>query len=474
MDGIRLALEEVPAAVVIVDGPRIIGWNPATEHLLGLPDASPAAIGEALGWSADVAERFSAALDLGPLPKLELPADRASASGTRLLATARASSDTPGRMLIHLDELQDDGGTRLQLERRLHFERLLTRAAASLIHSTEDALDPAIEALLGSVGGFFGLDRAYVFLIDAERGTQSNTHEWVARGISREAHNLQDLPLDTFPWLMAELHADRIVRIESMAGLPQAAWRERAEFEREGIQSILIVPLWLGTCLQGFVGFDAVRSQVRWDDPFVIGLRLMAQVLASALDARDLSRRLKALALHDALTGLPNRTLLQDRFEQTSRRVHHGGEHVLLAVVDVDDFKLVNDRHGHPAGDALLRELGKRLRDVLRDTDTVARIGGDEFVILADGAAPGDLRRLAQRLLSTVEAPFDIGGASVRVGLSIGLAREQQAADLDLDALLRHADAAMYAAKSGGKNRWSEATDEVDVHAIVVEPVGGG
>lgn len=476
MDRISLSLEEIPAAIIVVDGGgRVTGASRDTGILLGLTEPAPAEIERALGWAAPIAARLGEVLEGTDTAAVDLPECSRSATGARLRATARRAADGTGRLLIHLVECNGDGAARAQLERRLQFERLLTEAAADLIRSDDAALDGAIEALLGSVGRFFGVDRAYVFLIDPARSTQSNTHEWVAAGISHEADNLQDLPLDTFPWLLDELRADRIVRVERLDELPEAAFRERAEFEREGIRSILIVPLWIAGDLRGFVGFDAVRAQVGWDEPFVIGLRLMSQVLASALDARELSRRLKAQALHDALTGLPNRTLLQDRFEQTARRVRQGGEHVLLAVVDVDDFKHVNDRHGHPAGDALLRQLGGRLRDVLRDADTVARIGGDEFVILADGAAPDDLRRLAQRLLSTVETPFDVGtGEPVRVGLSVGLAREEGAPGIDLDALLRGADAAMYAAKSGGKNRWSQAASPDAARCGVVEAVDGG
>ncbi|GAB2519706.1 hypothetical protein GCM10027188_22930 [Lysobacter humi (ex Lee et al. 2017)] len=469
-----MSLDDVPVALVAVDGGRVVGANAEACALLGLPDADCPGLEGVLEWSETASARIADLLTHAPTAIVELPGPSHAAAGGSLLATARRL-DGASRVLLHLHEPSADGTARGELERRLQFERLLTEAAAALIRSNDAELDSAIEGLLGSVGRFFGVDRAYVFLIDPTAMRQSNTHEWVAPGISREAHNLQDLPLDTFPWLLEELRADRIVCVECLDDLPAAAFRERAEFEREGIQSILIVPLWIAGTLRGFVGFDAVRGRVVWDEPFVIGLRLMSQVLASALDARELSRRLKAQALHDALTGLPNRTLLQDRFEQTARRARRGSEHVLLAVVDVDDFKHVNDRHGHPAGDALLRALGARLREVLRDTDTVARIGGDEFVILANGAAPDDLRRLAQRLLSTVDTPFDVGtDEPVRVGLSIGLAREDVAPDIELDTLLRGADAAMYAAKSGGKNRWSQAMPAGAREHGVVEALGGG
>jgi diguanylate cyclase (GGDEF)-like protein len=211
----------------------------------------------------------------------------------------------------------------------------------------------------------------------------------------------------------------------------------------------------LGTRLSGCVGFDAVRTRVCRDEPYVIGLRLVAQVLASALDARSLSLRLRSLALHDALTGLPNRTLLADRFDQQVRQARRS---MLLAVVDIDDFKQVNDRHGHATGDRVLRDAAQRLQSALGEGDTVARVGGDEFVVLASGTGLTPAM-LGQRLLGASAAAFATAdGCPLTVGLSIGIAQAGERGN-DLDGLLAAADQAMYRARSSGKNRWTEAAD---------------
>ena len=377
----------------------------------------------------------------GAAPCFELHVGAAAGNGSRLVA---AHDCTRWQ------------GVEAQLQRRLAFERLLTGASAQLIRARGPALDEAIVAVLGAVGGFFEVDRAYVFLIDDAAGTQSNTHEWVASGISREAHNLQDVPLSTFPWLMKRLRADQAFKVPRVADLPAEAVNERAEFEREGIRSILVVPLWLGPLLQGFVGFDAVRRQVDWDDHFIVGLRLMTQMIASALEARTLAERLHDQAFRDPLTGLPNRKLLEDRFSQAIGRLQRKGAGVLVAVVDVDDFKQVNDTHGHAVGDQLLCEVGRRLQAAVRGTDTVSRMGGDEFVVLAEECGPDALARLADRLLAACDATFQIDGRPLQVGLSIGVARGMAPGD-GLDGLLRAADAAMYRAKAEGKHRWLEA-----------------
>lgn len=392
----------------------------------------------------------------------------AGAEPVRHLARARDGSTPCLELHVGHDRGGDEGrvvaahdstrsqGIEAQLQRRLAFERLLTAASAQLIRARGPALDEAIVAVLGSVGGFFEVDRAYVFLIDDAAGTQSNTHEWVAAGISREAHNLQDVPLTTYPWLMKRLRADQVFKVPRVADMPPEAVNERAEFDREGIQSILIVPLWQGTVLHGFVGFDAVRRQVDWDDHFVVGLRLMTQMVASALEARALAEQLHDQAFRDPLTGLPNRKLLEDRFAQAAARLQRKGSGVLVAVIDVDDFKQVNDTRGHAVGDQLLCEVGRRLQAAVRGTDTVSRMGGDEFVVLAEECGSDALAQLADRLLAACDAPIDIDGRTLQVGLSIGVARGIAPTD-GLDGLLRAADAAMYRAKAEGKQRWLEA-----------------
>lgn len=342
----------------------------------------------------------------------------------------------------------DDGG----LRRRLDFERRLTAISAELMRSEGEGLDAAVVEGLAAVGGFFEVDRAYLFEIDDQAGSQSNTHEWVANGVTAEADNLQDLPLDLFPWLMAELRADRVVALDDIAGLPPEAVSERREFERERIRSIAIVPIWNGPRLAGFAGFDAVRRHVHWDEEYLTGLRLLAQMLGGALRARELARKLQAMAFHDPLTGLPNRALLGDRMEAALRRAQRYASQVLVAMVDLDDFKPVNDRHGHAVGDAVLCEVARRLQRTLRATDTVARLGGDEFVLVVEDADEA-MSAVGDRLLAAFAAPFEVEGLALPLSPSIGLV-VAGAGDDCADRLLRRADAAMYRAKAAGKHRW--------------------
>jgi diguanylate cyclase (GGDEF)-like protein len=195
------------------------------------------------------------------------------------------------------------------------------------------------------------------------------------------------------------------------------------------------------------------------------------RVLLAELDQRNLQlqaeiaerQRLEELARHqashDALTALPNRMLFLDRLGKSLARAERRGTPCALFYIDIDDFKPVNDRHGHHAGDELLKALSQRMLAAMRKVDTVARLGGDEFAAIMDEPADAaDALLAAQRLADSLRKPYLLElrdqpqPVEVRVGASIGIALYPQHA-ADLDALVLAADAVMYRAKRTGKNQ---------------------
>jgi diguanylate cyclase (GGDEF)-like protein len=194
-----------------------------------------------------------------------------------------------------------------------------------------------------------------------------------------------------------------------------------------------------------------------------------ATVRGLVLNYRDITERvlyeqqLSQQAFHDALTGLPNRALFQDRLEHALRQ---RGQTVGMLFVDLDHFKVVNDSLGHDAGDQLLRDVAQRLAGCLREGDTLARLGGDEFTVLMPGiGGPQDAAVVASRIESRLEPPFELPGQSVFVTASIGIATGSALRDRS-EALLRDADAAMYEAKARGRAR--HALFDPTMHARAV------
>lgn len=192
--------------------------------------------------------------------------------------------------------------------------------------------------------------------------------------------------------------------------------------------------------------------------------------------------RLRHMATHDALTGLPNRSLLSDRIRMAIAQARRTSVGFTLLALDLDGFKKVNDALGHPVGDALLRVAGDRLRAALRDADSLARVGGDEFVIVLPGAVEErEVQLVARRMISSLQLPFEIHGHTLYVGTSIGAAIYPQHGESEVT-LLAHADTAMYRAKETGKARcviycaqkFSRPEHDISMEAAMFEAVRNG
>ncbi len=168
---------------------------------------------------------------------------------------------------------------------------------------------------------------------------------------------------------------------------------------------------------------------------------------------RETEEQLRQSAQHDSLTGLPNRRLLMERLDQAIRRAHRDGNKVAVIFVDLDGFKEVNDTHGHDAGDRVLKDISGLLLDQVRETDTVGRLGGDEFIIAyTDLATPEEATALSLRILDAFqERQLPGEGRKDKVGASIGIAMYPDHGDNGAD-LIMVADAAMYDVKRRGKN----------------------
>lgn len=177
--------------------------------------------------------------------------------------------------------------------------------------------------------------------------------------------------------------------------------------------------------------------------------------------ARDITERkqheqqLDHIAHYDALTGLPNRVLLADRLHHGMTQAQRRGQRLAVAYLDLDGFKAINDTHGHDVGDQLLMIVGQRMKQALREGDTLARIGGDEFVtVLQDLTDIESSVPLLSRLLAAAAQPIEMGERVLQVSASLGVTFYPQAEEVDADQLLRQADHAMYQAKLAGKNRY--------------------
>ena len=200
------------------------------------------------------------------------------------------------------------------------------------------------------------------------------------------------------------------------------------------------------------------NSALRDEEGRVISILSLAQDVSSRIQAEE---RLQYMATHDGLTGLPNSVVLHDRLEAALTRAHRAKRRVGVMFLDLDHFKDVNDTLGHRIGDALLKELARRIRGALRQSDVLARISGDEFVVvLEDLPDEGSPERVARMILDEVRRPFHVEGHEIHVSGSLGLALHPEDGG-DAETLLKNADAAMYHAKELGRNGFRNFSAEL-------------
>jgi len=217
---------------------------------------------------------------------------------------------------------------------------------------------------------------------------------------------------------------------------------------------------------------EALKTEIQLDGRSYSSIRfplvqsdktLIAGYYIDITERKAYEKQLEHIAHYDALTGLPNRTLLSDRMHQAMSLARRHGQPLAVAYLDLDGFKTVNDLHGHEMGDKLLVALAKRMRQALREVDTLARLGGDEFVaVLFDLADMASCEPILTRLLASAAQPVMVGEFVLQVSASLGVSFFPQSEDIDADQLLRQADQAMYQAKLAGRNRYHVFDAEQD------------
>ena len=339
-------------------------------------------------------------------------------------------------------------------ERRRLLERL-SRIQNSIVRRHE--LDEVLDAIVAGAQDLLGDETVGLRLIDPE---DSQTLVMVASsGVSEElAENNARSPLGVGAGGRAAAEGELVV-IEDYAVNSRAL----PDFAAAGIRSALAAPVREHGNVVGSLVVATHRPDRSYSEAEREMLLAFAEHASLALtDARTVDDAMHE-ALHDSLTGLPNRTLLHDRLSQAQERAGRADGPVAVLFIDLDGFKTVNDSLGHAAGDELLVEAARRLLKCVRMSDTAARFGGDEFVVVLEDADAFHVTRVAARILEELEQPFEVRGRELLISASVGIAMS----DDPEDDLLRNADLALYRAKSTGKGRTQLYKPQM--HAAVVE-----
>ncbi len=338
-------------------------------------------------------------------------------------------------------------------------DRLLQAVAEATNHLlTEMDYDAAIAKALAALGQAAEVDRTYIVENHPHPDTgeiaMSMRFEWSRSPIEASINqpHWQNQPYGAFD--LNDWHS-KLSAGQSISGITREFPVATQELlNRDKIKSLLLVPIQLSNEFWGYIGFDDCYWERRWSKHEESALFTMAASVSGALERQQTEEMIRYRALHDRITGLPNRTLFDEQLTLAIPNANRSGKSLAVMFLDLDRFKTINDTLGHTVGDQLLKEVAQRLTSSLRAGDLVARWGGDEFtVLLPRVSSVSDVTKTAQRILEALDSVFHLEGHELYVTASIGIALFDDRSP-DAETLIKHADAALYQAKEQGKNNY--------------------
>ncbi|MEH2229093.1 MAG: EAL domain-containing protein [Nostoc sp.] len=316
--------------------------------------------------------------------------------------------------------------------------------------------ETGIDLALAVLGEAAKADRAYLFQNHLHPVTEemavSLRFEWIQSSIESTHHHWQNQPYQASG--LARWYTV-LSSGQSINGITQKFPVAEQEFLiRDGIKSLLLVPLRLDNDFWGYLGLADCTFERHWSKHEESTLLTMAASIIGARQRQQVEEKIRYQALHDLLTGLPNRLLFNELLSKTLPNATRNGESLAVIFLDLDRFKVINDTLGHTLGDKLLQSVSQRLKDSLRGGDTVARWGGDEFTILLPRVTDiEEVTLVAERILQALEDAFHLHGHELYVTASLGIALLDNNSP-DTETLIQHADAALYYAKDKGRNNY--------------------
>lgn len=351
-------------------------------------------------------------------------------------------------------EITEQKQAELELKQRDRLLQAVAEAANYLL--AEMNYDLAIEKALAALGEATNVERVYLFQnhphpVSGEMSISMQC-EWIKSGAETSHSHWQNQSYQT-PGL--ERWYSKLFQGETISDFTQIfSPEEQKLLMGDNIKSLLFVPLRLETQFWGCLGLVECKSERYWSKHEESSLITMAASISGARQRQQVEEKIRYQAMHDLLTGLPNRLRFNDILNQGIQKIIQPEESIAVMFLDLDRFKIINDTLGHTVGDDLLKIVAQRIRDTIRIEDVVARWGGDEFTIFLPRVTEiPPIIQIAKNILQTLEDAFYINGHELYISSSIGIALLGKDSP-DAETLIQHADAALYYAKNQGRNNY--------------------
>lgn len=301
------------------------------------------------------------------------------------------------RLFLNTDTPMDLSNAEITIKDLVHFEKMHAELTHILVHSTPTSVDSDIQYALTQLGYFCHADRTYIFLFDFEHTAMSNTHEWVRSGISSHIDDLQNVPHSSLPWFFQQIRDFGVVNVANTARLGPEAMVEQAEFAREDIQSILCVGFYHKRELIGFIGMDMVARQRRWSEADVRRVRVIGELIATAVNnerlltslhtsqqqLRSNNDALRELVLRDGITGLANQRQFHQRLHEETSRAHRQQHELCIAIFTIPRYCSYQKLLGNEAANSLLIRISGLIKQHFRrHGEIAARLQGEQFAVI--------------------------------------------------------------------------------------------
>lgn len=340
-------------------------------------------------------------------------------------------------------------------------QKLVSEVLFDFVNVNQENLDDQVNNMLEKIGVFLNVDRTYLFTVNQKERTMTYRNEWCKSGIKKEIGAIEDLPLDTYSWLINQLNNEKTVYIEDVNTIPESASAELKQLQKQGVKSFVAVPIIGKDGMCAFIGMNSVVAYREWYKENIEILNIMAGILYGGIIQIEADQEIEFMAYYDHLTSLPNRFLFADRVKQAIHLSERTGNYIAVLFIDLDNFKTVNDTIGHNGGDDLLKQVAKRLTDIVRKSDTVARFGGDEFMIMINDITDyHTVTKIADKIMDIFDDLITLDEQEFLITASAGIALYPEDGR-DTDTLVKNADLAMYEAKAKGKNQYALCTKKI-------------
>ncbi len=463
---LEMLIESSPLAIYTRDvNGRVTSWNPAAEKMYGWSAAEM--LGQRLPTVPDEARADSDAVRMRLLagePPCNMEVERRRRDGTRLSIDAFvAQLRDPAGKVTGIITMAADITDRKRAERLRGMEHAVARVLAesrALADAIPEIIRIICETMQWQCGARWGLDedanllscREYwaADIAEVRAFAEASVHRPLIPGVAKDGLVRRVYGSGSSVWL------SDIARDEG--------FRRRAAAEKAGLRSAFAFPVSNAGEVLGVMEFFSREAQ-QPDDMVLQAVQSVGRQIGQYVGRIRAEQTLKFVASHDSLTGLPNRAMFAQRLSQAVAHARRHGCQLAVLFVDLDRFKVINDSLGHDTGDALLRETARRMTATVRRTDTVARPGGDEFVVLLeDVGSPALVADVAQKLRAALGRPAAIGSGEFDVTVSVGISLYPRDGD-DPQTLLKNADIAMYRAKEQGRNSVRTYSAHMSVHS---------